>query len=130
MAEIEKSVLGSVRLDSDVWEAVRKMPVSLNQYLRRALLEMPDALGAKFEQIKKKSRKAIHAEELKASDPMGAERDDIEFGNTEVPSGGSVALVGAAIPVSKSVARPHSFHSGTRPIAGCPVCAAMAKEQK
>jgi hypothetical protein len=38
MAGIEKSVLGSVRLDSDVWEAVRGMECSLNQYLRSALL--------------------------------------------------------------------------------------------
>jgi len=39
MTEIKKSVLGSVRLDSDVWEAVRGMPQSLNQYLRYMLLE-------------------------------------------------------------------------------------------
>ena len=36
--EIKKSVLGSVRLDSDVWEAVRGMESSLNVYLRAALL--------------------------------------------------------------------------------------------
>lgn len=39
MTEIKKAVLGSVRLDSDVWEAVRAMDVSLNVYLRVALLE-------------------------------------------------------------------------------------------
>ena len=39
MAEIKKSVLGSVRLDSDVWAAVRAMDCSLNQYLRAVLLE-------------------------------------------------------------------------------------------
>lgn len=38
MVEIEKSVLGSVRLDSDIWEAVRAMPCSLNRYLRSNLL--------------------------------------------------------------------------------------------
>jgi len=38
MSEIKKSVLGSVRLDSDIWEAVRAMPRSLNQYLRSNLL--------------------------------------------------------------------------------------------
>lgn len=38
-SEIKKAVLGSVRLDSDVWEAVRAMPESLNRYLRRSLLE-------------------------------------------------------------------------------------------
>jgi hypothetical protein len=35
---VEKSVLGSVRLDSDVWDAVREMECSLNQYLRSNLL--------------------------------------------------------------------------------------------
>ena len=45
--EIEKSVLGSVRLDSDVWGAVRAMECSLNQYLRGALLGrgLEDVLG-------------------------------------------------------------------------------------
>lgn len=38
MAEIQKAVIGSVRLDSDVWNAVRAMPVSLNVYLRGELL--------------------------------------------------------------------------------------------
>lgn len=31
--------LHSVRLDDDVWEAVRKMDVSLNKFLRGALLD-------------------------------------------------------------------------------------------
>ena len=44
--EIKKSVLGSVRLDSDVWEAVRGMGCSLNQYLRSNLLgEMREVGG-------------------------------------------------------------------------------------
>jgi len=34
---VKRSVLGSVRLDSDVWEAVRGMECSLNQYLRSNL---------------------------------------------------------------------------------------------
>lgn len=38
MSEIKKSVIGSVRLDSDVWKAVRAMECSLNQYLRSNLL--------------------------------------------------------------------------------------------
>lgn len=37
MPEIKKAVLGSVRLDSDIWEAIKKMPLSLNQYLRKSL---------------------------------------------------------------------------------------------
>ena len=45
MADIEKSVLGSVRLDSDVWQAVKAMPESLNVYLRRELLEPNRLVG-------------------------------------------------------------------------------------
>lgn len=33
-----KSVLRSVRLDDDVWDAVKSLPQSLNQYLRDRLL--------------------------------------------------------------------------------------------
>lgn len=33
-----KSVLRSVRLDDDVWDAVKALPQSLNQYLRDRLL--------------------------------------------------------------------------------------------
>lgn len=36
---IIKSQLHSVRLDSDVWAAVKALPDSLNRYLRRSLLE-------------------------------------------------------------------------------------------
>lgn len=38
MTEIRKSVLRSVRLDDDVWEAVKGMECSLNVYLRESLL--------------------------------------------------------------------------------------------
>lgn len=39
MTETRKSVLRSVRLDDDVWAAIKGMDCSLNQYLRSALLE-------------------------------------------------------------------------------------------
>ena len=38
MTDMRRSVLRSVRLDDDVWEAVKGMECSLNQYLRIALL--------------------------------------------------------------------------------------------
>ena len=78
------------------------------------------------------TKKEREAEKLRLSDPLGAERDDVAWGtHEELPSGGSVAVVGAAIPVAKSSgSRPHSLHSGTRPIPGCPVCTEMEKERK
>lgn len=42
MTEIRKSVLRTVRLDDDVWAAVKGMDCSLNQFLRSVLLE-PDS---------------------------------------------------------------------------------------
>lgn len=41
MTELRKSVLRTVRLDDDVWAAVKQMNCSLNQYLRTALLDHP-----------------------------------------------------------------------------------------
>lgn len=41
MTELRKSVLRTVRLDDDVWAAVKQMSCSLNQYLRTALLDHP-----------------------------------------------------------------------------------------
>jgi len=88
MGEIEKSVLGSVRLDSDVWDAVRGMPVSLNQYLREALL-------SEKAKPRKLSKKAQLAESRKAADPVAQQlgRDDIDYMNPdELPSAGSVGV--------------------------------------
>jgi hypothetical protein len=108
MVEIEKSVLGSVRLDSDVWDAVRGMSVSLNQYLRESLLR-------ESVRPRKLSKKAAHVEALKASDPLGAEREDIEHGNMELPSGGSVAIVGAATPVARrATVKSDAYHDRYR----------------
>lgn len=39
MTVLRKAVLRTVRLDDDVWNAVKAMDCSLNQYLRSALLD-------------------------------------------------------------------------------------------
>ena len=39
---------------------------------------------------KKVSRAAVAVEKIRASDPMAAERPDVEYGSEELPSGGSV----------------------------------------
>lgn len=75
---------------------------------------------------KKPSKRAVQVEQLRASDPMSSERDDVAYGtHEELPSGGSVAKVGAAVPVKSSGVRPHTMHSGVRPVAGCKECEAM-----
>lgn len=38
MTEVRKSVLRTVRLDDDVWKAIKELDCSLNQYLRSRLL--------------------------------------------------------------------------------------------
>lgn len=60
--EIKKSVLGSVRLDSDVWEAVRAMPESLNVYLRRNLIDQKPGSVKVQESLERVGRKAFDAE--------------------------------------------------------------------
>src|SRR5262245_63378138 len=77
-----KSVIGSVRLDADVWKAVREMPVSLNQFLREALFK---------ERAKPKNRKERAIEALAASDITAreTERRDIEYGHhDDLPDAG------------------------------------------
>ncbi len=76
--------LRTVRLGDDVWEAVQASEMSANELLRLALGMAP----------RKVSKKQAHVAALKASDPVAelAERTDIEHGNMELPSGGSVAL--------------------------------------
>jgi hypothetical protein len=95
--EIEKAVIGSVRLDSDVWEAVRAMPESLNVYLRRGLL----GGGLVSRKI---SKKQAQVDALRASDPLATimEREDIEHGNMDLPSSGSIATLDAVSPVANS----------------------------
>lgn len=81
---------------------------------------------------KKPSKREQVAEALRASDPMADERPEIAYGaHEELPSGGSVAVVGAARPVERTQsARKHSLHSGTRPIAGCSECAALKPKDR
>ena len=81
---VEKAVLGSVRLDSDVWAAIRAMPESLNQYLRRELLSRGH----------RPSKRAQVAAELAASDLTAqvVGREDIDYGSHEsLPRGEHVA---------------------------------------
>lgn len=112
----------SYRIDDDVHAAILALPESLNQYLRRNLL---------FAAPKKKSKKAIQVEALRASDPMADERPEIDYAAADVvPTGGSVSVVGAARPVARLACAPHDVHSGVLPKKGCPDCAKMAEERK
>jgi hypothetical protein len=75
---------------------------------------------------KKPSKQAIQVEQIRASDPMAAERPEMDYAaHSEVPSGGSVSKVGAAVPVNPSGVRPHTMHSGIRPVPGCKQCEEM-----
>ena len=40
---------------------------------------------------RKLTKRAVISESLRASDPMSADRPDVEYGSDELPSGGSVA---------------------------------------
>lgn len=60
-----------------------------------------DSVAAKAPQPRKQSKKAAAIEALRASDPMAGERSEIEYGSSELPSGGSVSVVGAAIPIAR-----------------------------
>ena len=79
--------LRTVRLGDDVWEAVQAHAMSANELLRLAL-------GMAARPIRKVSKKDAHVAALRASDPLAEvlERTNIEHGNMELPSGGSVAL--------------------------------------
>ena len=69
--------------------------------LALAALDMQTAQG-RVESLPRKSKKARHVEALKASDPLGADRPEIEYGSAELPSSGSVGVVGAAVPIQKA----------------------------
>jgi len=127
MDEIEKSVLGSVRLDSDVWDAVRAMPESLNVFLRRELLEGAFATPERLARIaanvrpRRRSKRDVHVAALRASDPLATivGRDDIEHGNMELPSSGSIATsldaVGPKVSEGRGKATTQHFVRGIRP---------------
>lgn len=52
MTVLRKAVLRTVRLDDDVWNAVKAMDCSLNQYLRSALLDFSFETQKQAEPIK------------------------------------------------------------------------------
>jgi hypothetical protein len=113
MAEVEKSVIGSVRLDSDIWDAVRKMPLSLNQFLRKVL----SADGVFEVPAKKVSKRQKAIETLKASDPMADQRPDVEYGSEELPSGGSVLdATGVSIKAQVGKASLPTWRAGRKPL--------------
>lgn len=90
--QIEKSVLGSVRLDSDVWAAVRALPESLNQYLRRTLLTNG---------VPKKASKQERAIRERAAGDLvakAAEREDIDYSDVESTPTTHVATLDAVAP--------------------------------
>lgn len=86
-----KCELHSIRLDSDVWAAVKALPESLNQYLKAKLLEGDSAPVSVVDRLIKEN-------------PAVARK----LGN--------------------DLLRPHTLHSGTRPIAGCGECAGLAQK--
>lgn len=107
MSEIERAVLGSVRLDSDVWEAVRAMPYSLNVFLREQLLngkaltpEIEARIAANV-RPRRQTKKDKIVQALRESDVTAKElgREDIEYGpHTDLPAGPNVATLDAVGP--------------------------------
>jgi hypothetical protein len=80
-----------------------------------AALDMQTAQGRV--QPRKLSKKAAHVEALRASDPMADERPEIDYGNTELPNGGSVSVVGAAIPTAqRPAASMGDWRAGRKPL--------------
>lgn len=54
-----RSVLRSVRLDDDVWDAVKSLPQSLNQYLRERLLTGLDQDLKEFDERRAEMRERM-----------------------------------------------------------------------
>lgn len=83
----------SLRLDDEVWDAIQRLPISANQFLRRLL--SADGVFESAVDMQPRPRKQTRKEkllaELAALDPVGAEREDVELGNFELPRGGSVS---------------------------------------
>lgn len=102
----------SVRLDDEVWEAVKKLPKSLNKFLREVLsaggVFEPDVYSPETEakiatnvRPRRQSKKDRIVAELAASDltAQSVGRDDIEYGSHEVaPRGQHVANLDATGP--------------------------------
>ncbi len=88
----------TIRLDDDVWEALKAHPMSANKLLRAYL------------GLDGRAKVMESAVEL-VSDQLAREA--------------RVRQVSAKPP--KAEVRAHMVHSGTRPIAGCEICGRMAK---
>lgn len=68
---------------------------------------------------KKPSKAAVHVETLRASDPMAAERPDVEYGSEALPSGGSVAsldAVGISPKSERGKVSVESWRAGRKPL--------------
>jgi len=104
---IRAQAVGEITITDVVIRMLRSAPVRLNY------AEFHDGVRP----VRKLSKKSAHIAALKASDPLGADRDDIEHGNMELPSGGSVSVVGAAIPMQRRPSgKPDAYQSrGMRP---------------
>lgn len=86
----------SLRLDDEVWDAIQKLPISANQFLRRLLsADSVFETAVDVRPRKKQTRRDRMLAELEAIDPVGAARDDVELGNFELPRGGSVSQRGS-----------------------------------
>lgn len=122
MTEYQEPKVRSIRLDGDVYEALQRLDISTNQFLRQLL----SAEGV-FETAvnvqprpRKQTRKEKLLAELAALDPVGAERDDVELGNFELPRGGSVSqrgsldAVGPSASGSRGKASVQTFHRTIR----------------
>ena len=63
---------------------------------------------------KKPSKREQAVAQLRASDPMAAERPDVEYGSDELPSGGSVMLDAVAPPIGRGKASVESWRRPPR----------------
>ena len=101
-----------VVLSDDELEAVRAKAglVPLSAWFRAL------ALGAG-----KPAKRAVAVEVLRASDPMASERPDIEYGSSELPSGGSVLDANSTLKtnsqrLSVGKASVETWRAGRKPI--------------
>src|SRR5260370_1139534 len=79
-----------------LYALVGELELSQGEVVDRAIQVLTASItfGPASLNTKKLSKRAAHVAALKASDPLSVDRDDIEHGNMELPSGGSVALGG------------------------------------
>lgn len=65
---------------------------------------------------KKLTKRAVVSESLRASDPMSADRPDVEYGSDELPSGGSVARVENTRTRTERVIAEAGWRKGRKPL--------------